>query len=100
MIKLTKPDGKPFYVNAEYITTTSLKCEGETRIYVGSTIDDCFIVTESPEQVVRKIMEYKIRTIQYEQYLQDALMGGDWGKTKESKNALFHLAGLEDNQDG
>ena len=94
MIKLTKPDGKPFYVNAEYITTTSLKCEGETRIYVGSTIDDCFIVTESPEQVVRKIMEYKIGIINYK-----VLYDHD-EPVENAQKALYRLAGLEDNQDG
>ena len=98
MIRLTGKSGLAIYVNPDKIIGFIEDVNnGGTFINYG---DDSYVVTESPEEVVRKIMEYKIRTIQYGQYLEDALMGGDWGKTKESKNALFHLAGLEDNQDG
>jgi len=98
MIKLTSHGGGEFYFNPERINV--IAPSGENGLAYIEYDQDRYVVIASPEEVVRKIMEYKIRTIQYGQYLQDALMGGDWGKTKESMNALFQLAGLEDNQDG
>lgn len=53
-----------------------------------------YIVTESPEEVVQKIMEYKLDMRRYSAYLKDALFGGDWSETLSIKAALLDLAGL------
>ncbi|CAM3707871.1 flagellar FlbD family protein [Cohnella lubricantis] len=95
MIRFTKPDGNSFYVSAEAISATSHKFPGETRIYVGSTIDDCFVVTESPEEVVRKIMEYK----RYRMVHQVAASELDSDEERSAFSGLLWLAGLEDTPD-
>jgi uncharacterized protein YlzI (FlbEa/FlbD family) len=60
MIKLTGEDKSPLYFAPEQIANVQGNGGNLTMVYIAGTMMDCFLVTESPEEVVRKIMEYKL----------------------------------------
>ena len=55
MIKLTRLDGRVFVVNAELIETF----EATPETVVTMTVDKCFVVRESVEEVLERIIQYK-----------------------------------------
>ncbi|GBF73145.1 hypothetical protein PA598K_01430 [Paenibacillus sp. 598K] len=85
MIKLTDKKYKtPIYLAPENIN--SVYVEGQhTAVYVG---DLSHTVLESPEEVAKKVLLYKMAM---KDYSNDSV----W---PETKNTLFALAGLEDTQ--
>jgi len=62
MIKLTGHEDSPLYVNPEEIKTV-YSFEGKTRITDGTK--GIYFVSESPEEVTRKILEYKLVMVRY-----------------------------------
>lgn len=60
MIKLTKTNGKLVYIVPENVTDVSEQENGETLI---CQTDGYTTVTDSIEEVVRKIMEYKLAMV-------------------------------------
>jgi uncharacterized protein YlzI (FlbEa/FlbD family) len=63
MIKLTGQDGTPIYLSPEQIASTQESGGILTRVYIAGTMADCFLVKEAPEEVVRKIMDYKVKMV-------------------------------------
>jgi flagellar protein FlbD len=55
MIKLTRLNGDPFILNAELIRTI----DSRPDTYITLTTSDHLIVLESPEEVVKRSLEYK-----------------------------------------
>ena len=82
MIRLTiKSNGKPIYIAPENITAICDNKEGGAEVYSGH---DFSLVTESPEEVARKVLEWK--------YI---MQKGAYTNTQEMAR-LRELAGLED----
>ncbi|ADL07866.1 flagellar FlbD family protein [Thermosediminibacter oceani] len=59
MVELTKLNGKRFYLNAELIETI----EPTPDTVIKLTNEKTYIVRESPEEVVNKVIEYKRRIV-------------------------------------
>lgn len=89
MIKLTKPNGLALFLAPEQITAVTFVSQVETAIW---SSDRESRVTESPEEVVRKIMEYKLAMAEY-RALSEKLESSDCDKR------LRRLTGLEDTPD-
>lgn len=88
MIRLTNDAsgeaGNPLYITPETITSIR-PWGGTTRI---DTADSKYFVTEFPEEVARKVLEWRLAM---EDYLQGTAM-----VRKQAKEKLFELAGLEE----
>jgi len=82
MIRLTHTDGKAIYFAPELITTIKIK-NGYTHIW-STDVSQPAPVTESPEEVARKVLEWK--------YI---MQKGAYTNTQEMAR-LRELAGLED----
>jgi hypothetical protein len=86
MIRLTiKSNGKPIYIASENITAICDNKEGGAKVYSGV---DFSLVTESPEEVARKVLEYRLAMIDYHHDIPSV-------KTKAMAE-LAKLAGLEE----
>lgn len=59
LVELTKLNGKRFYLNAELIETI----EPTPDTVIKLTNEKTYIVRESPEEVVNKVIEYKRRIV-------------------------------------
>ncbi|TYP59923.1 flagellar FlbD family protein [Thermosediminibacter litoriperuensis] len=59
MVELTKLNGRRFYLNAELIETI----EPTPDTVIKLTNERTYIVRESPEEVVDKVIEYKRRIV-------------------------------------
>jgi len=93
MIRLTlKNSNEAWYVNPDHIVSIGKHVNQEGNTYVETTVydGDC-IVTESPAEVARKVLEWKLAM---EDYLQGTAM-----VRKQAKEKLFELAGLEEQKD-
>lgn len=55
MIKLTRLNGEPFILNADLIRTV----DSRPDTYITLTTSDHLIVQESPEEVVKRSLEFK-----------------------------------------
>lgn len=62
MIRLTNDQGKPVYINPETITVINTDSQGVTGI---KTVDGYTKATESPEEVARKVLEWRLGMIRY-----------------------------------
>lgn len=111
MIKLTDTRGKAHYLSPEHVTDIfeGPKGEGAAVLRVHDATPDTtpLVVTESPEEVVRKIMEYRLAMVRYKSS-SDVFESAETGSEKigeaaegkaDVKNILKHLAGLEDSRD-
>ncbi|QMV40230.1 hypothetical protein [Cohnella cholangitidis] len=98
MIKLTTGSGRKVYVSPYHISmifetgdsdTTGISLNGE-----GDDDSPSFktFVTEFPEEVTRKILEYKLAMVRYGV----AMKNGEWERAGSEWSALEELAGLED----
>lgn len=85
MIKFTKQNGAPFWLNPDEIKSVEFVDSANTTSING------YFVTESPEEVVRKIMEYKFIL---ETFKSAAL--NDTNIASNSIDELLKLAGLEE----
>jgi len=86
MIRLTlKNSNEAWYVNPDHIVSIGKHVNQEGNTYVETTVydGDC-IVTESPEEVARKVLEYRLAIDDFRD---------------SSKKKLFELAGLEEPKD-
>lgn len=102
MIKLTRVvDEQPVFIAPENITAVNIgkfqKEDIETfkaGEWIIATKVECgaerYIVKEAPEEVVRKIMDYKLAMINFNH---DAV-------APQAEQKLFELAGLEQNHEG
>lgn len=91
MIKFTKMDGRSVYLNVDQIVSVIGLVGDQTDIY---TCEDCYRVTESPSEVARKVLEYKLAMASYNVYL----AGGDIDSAIFERNYVKRLAGLEESQ--
>ena len=55
MIKLTRLDGEPFILNADLIKYI----EQRPDTFITLTTDDRIVVTESPDEVMRRTIDYQ-----------------------------------------
>jgi flagellar protein FlbD len=55
MIKLTRLDGEPFILNADLIKYV----EQRPDTFITLTTDDRIVVTESPDEVMRRTIDYQ-----------------------------------------
>ena len=86
MIRLTHTDGKAIYFAPELITTIKIK-NGYTHIW-STDVSQPAPVTEPPEEVVRKVLEWRLAMIDYHH---------DMPSVKTLAMAeLMRLAGLEE----
>ena len=98
MIKLTMHDGTETYLNPDHVVEIYVNNSGDTLI---ETSKGDTIVTESPEEVVRKIMEYKLALERFRvEYAEAAKHHGDAFYLSEvSEATVKKIAGLEEPQD-
>jgi Uncharacterized protein, possibly involved in motility len=82
MIKLTKVNGEPIYINPNKIISVDA---GDNGIYIDNG-QDAYIVTESPEEVARKVLEWKLAMVDYRDTVR--------GYRQMARQALEELAGL------
>jgi uncharacterized protein YlzI (FlbEa/FlbD family) len=103
MIKLTSGIGKPLYIVPENIIGVTLNIDMETEV---QHADGVYIVDETPEEVVRKIMNYKLAMVNYTSGAQVAhAYNAEKGKNPfvpaaDSWLELQKLAGLEQPHEG
>lgn len=101
MIMLSVQSGESIWVNPEMIETV-----GHSDYYKGTVIttngaevdESTFVVKESPTEVVKKIMDYKVGMVQYQTYLTDDTRRKHWDRSKDATWLLKKLAGLDDQQ--
>ena len=84
MIKLTMMQGEPVYVNPDKISY-AYDSSGRTALL---TDYERLYVKESPEEVAKKVLEYKLALINLNH---DSV-------SPQAERALLELAGLEDTQ--
>ena len=91
MIKLTliMYDGEEIYLNPDHIVNVQKDHNGGTHI---QTIVDCTTVRESPEEVARKVLEWRLAMERYRVAL--SLENPNLWEAEEKK--LKALAGLEE----
>lgn len=100
MIRLTLPNGEHWYVNPDHIVSVKSGREGsrvstnhQTRI--DSTID-VVAVQEPPEEVARKVLEWKLAMERYKAaYNMDIITPNETPKSYTVEGYLRRLAGLE-----
>lgn len=86
MIKLTDMNGKPMYFQPELIICVEeSNTTHYTRLWIGSGEDDYKNVQELPEEVARKVLQYKIEMAKFRTGL-------------VSIAGLNNLSGLEESQ--
>lgn len=109
MIRLTlKNSNEAWYVNPDHIVSIGKHMSQEGNTYVETTVydGDC-IVAESPEEVARKVLDYKLAMIQYTAKFQadanwvaNKYLGKDdnypFVDATEVKRYIEYLAGLEE----
>lgn len=91
MIKLTKSNnGKAVFVVPESINAIE-DVDGATRLDIPHSL--CF-VSESPEEVARKVLEYKLLMLRYPL----SVDSGSHDHVRRNTRELRTLAGLEESQ--
>ena len=75
-------------IDAEKIVAISQGDSGFTQI---DTVCGVFFATESPEEVARKVLEYRLTLERYRAKTAD----GKWGSSVFEQDILKELAGLE-----
>lgn len=89
MIKLNGFDGNPIYISPENVTAVVVEdCDKTVIRHSG----EAHVVDASPEEVVRKIMEYKTAIIRYASDYED-------GSAVKQHLILNKLAGLDGDPD-
>lgn len=99
MIRLTNYAGKPVYINPNNIQGIIPydKPETQTRIYFAE--EDCWAIKESPEEVARKVLEYRMAMERYKAAAYEDVRNGNsdaglvWNL---SEHEIYKLAGLEE----
>lgn len=91
MIKLTSNIGNPLYVSPELIACVTTNEGGDTELDCNG---DTYFVDNSPEEVARKVLEYKLAMVRY-----SAAMNNREYETGYAEATVFdRLAGLEESQ--
>lgn len=98
MIMLSEKGESTVWINPELVESV-----GHSDYYKGTVIimngtaegESPIVVKESPEDVARKIMDYKIGEIQYRVYLSDDTRRKHWDRCKDAAHFLKQLAGLD-----
>jgi len=97
MIRFTGKNGQVFYLAPELIERIEQSINGEDRAYVNG-----HYVTESPEEVARKVLDYKLSMVRYEAACQTAHNASKEKGKNPFEPPLYEvrimerLAGLED----
>jgi uncharacterized protein YlzI (FlbEa/FlbD family) len=63
MIRLTSIDGTPIYVNPNQITSIIEGSATHAEVYIAP--EQFYCVSQSPEEVARKVLEWKLTMINY-----------------------------------
>ncbi|MHA7963550.1 flagellar FlbD family protein [Paenibacillus sp. CAU 1782] len=92
MIKLTLLEGDAVYVSPELIVAAYDGGEA-TTLFIGG--DEAYSVKESPEEVARKVLEYKVIFAQHQAYIRNE---ETYSYAHDASRALRVLAGLEESQ--
>lgn len=98
MIKLTLTNGSKWYVNPDQIIAVNYHEEYKnTSVWFSG---DGYCVTESPEEVVRKVLGYRLAMEKYKAASQAAYFyrgktENPWTPVLEESDVLTELAGLE-----
>jgi uncharacterized protein YlzI (FlbEa/FlbD family) len=97
MIRLTKVSGHELYVNPEQVVEVGY--DDEYKQTLVQTTAEGWYVTESPEEVARKVLEYRLAMVRYQAQNSDAqfveMMRND-GFCLKAEEDLRKLAGLEE----
>ena len=100
MIRLTRANGKAIYVNPEHLVEVGHD-EDYAQTLV-STMAEGWYVLESPEEVARKVLEWKLAMERYRAYANAAALDEKpqanecWELAANAKVELVRLAGLEE----
>lgn len=101
MIRLTGVYGSDIYVNTDNIIGIYKRTsDGYTNVDHGH---DAYVVKESPEEVARKVLEYRLSMIRYEKAYAQVLKPDDADAEiviDFTLQDLNFLAGLEEQKDG
>lgn len=90
MIRLTSIDGTQIYVNPNQITSIMEGSATHAEVYIEP--GQFYCVSESPEEVARKVLEWRLALTQHSAYLHLQ----DWENAHKSRDILRNLAGLEE----
>lgn len=106
MIRLTETNGKQIWINPEHIVDITGRTDGEyEKTFVSTVIDvnDAYprTVTESPEEVAQKVLEWKLAIERYRLGYAEALnhQGDPQWIFENAELKLSSLAGLEEQKD-
>jgi len=94
MIRLTRANGQALYVNPEHLIEVGY--DEDYKQTLVSTLAEGWYIQESPEEVARKVLEWRLMMFQYQTYLAKAQEIDDWTRTAAIRKALTNLAGLEE----
>jgi len=94
MIRLTRANGKAIYVNPEHLVEVGYDEDyAQTLVStMAGTVVEGWYVLESPEEVARKVLEWKLAMIDYRHSVGEYKM--------LTRNVLEELAGLEEPKNG
>lgn len=105
MIKLTDAQtNRMFWVSPSQIVSVS-ECagenEGKANLITMNPINGYFnfIVNESPECIVKRLLDYKMCMKQHAVYLLHEHITGNYEMSKKSQRKIAELAGLESEED-
>ena len=99
MIRLTRvvaKEIKPIMLDADSIESIE---PGDILTEITTKRGWVIKVKESPEEVARMVLEYRLCMTQYKVYLDDAVLTDDWTRTSTIRHQLSLLAGLEEQKD-
>jgi len=88
MIRLTRENGTALYINDQYLITVEFDEDYNRTLVSTGTIVEGWYVLESPEEVARKVLEWRLAMIDYHHDIPSV-------KTKAMAE-LAKLAGLEE----
>ena len=94
MIRLTRANGQALYVNPEHLIEVGYD-DKQTLV---STMAEGWYVLESPEEVVRKVLEWKLAMEGYRASVFAEAKELAWSRDVEYR-IMLNLAGLEEPKD-
>ncbi|GIQ63544.1 hypothetical protein PACILC2_21120 [Paenibacillus cisolokensis] len=90
MIRLTDITGESIFINQEQVTSIRYGSATHSEVYI--TPDQFYCVRESPEEVARKVLEWKLE----KDWHHASIIAEHTSDVASAKRKLIELAGLEE----
>jgi uncharacterized protein YlzI (FlbEa/FlbD family) len=94
MIRLTRANGQTLFVNPEHLIEVGY--DEDYKQTLVSTLAEGWYITESPEEVARKVLEWRLAMEDYRIFTKRGASDGGYDMANSSRITLESLAGLEE----